>query len=151
MSWVTATAEHLLAEEVPALPDAVRGFYTDLDNLRIVHPLIVSVHATGRTDTTDGYEQTYRVHDRIPLGPITLPISYVARLYVPRAGDVVSEARQFPMVRLNSTVSFESTATGTRITERVRIEAPRPLAAVTVREAVDSHTAMLAGIRRHFE
>ena len=42
-------------------------------------------------------------------------------------------------------------ATGTRIVERIRIEAPWPLASVTTRKAVEAHTEMLAGIRRSFE
>ena len=33
----------------------------------------------------------------------------------------------------------------------MRIEAPRALAAMTAREAVKAHTAMLAGMRRFFE
>jgi hypothetical protein len=48
-------------------------------------------------------------------------------------------------------VSFEAIDGGTRVTERIRIAAPRPLAPVTTREAVKAHIAMLAGIRRHFE
>jgi hypothetical protein len=48
-------------------------------------------------------------------------------------------------------VSFEPTGSGTRVTERVGIEAPRPLLSVTVCKAVEAHTEMLAGIRRHFE
>jgi hypothetical protein len=40
---------------------------------------------------------------------------------------------------------------GTRLTERLTIAAPRLLAAVTRREAVDAHVAMLAGIRSYFE
>ena len=89
--------------------------------------------------------------DRIPLGPVRLRTSYVARLYVPVTGDVLAEARQFPRVRLCSTVAFEPIETGTRVVERIRIEAPRPLASVTTRKAVEAHTEMLAGIRRRFE
>jgi len=48
-------------------------------------------------------------------------------------------------------VAFAPIAAGTRITEHMRIEAPRPIAAMTVREAVKAHTAMLAGMRRWFE
>jgi hypothetical protein len=48
-------------------------------------------------------------------------------------------------------VSFDPIGVGTRITEHMRIEAPRVLAAMTVREAVKAHTAMLAGMRRCFE
>jgi hypothetical protein len=64
---------------------------------------------------------------------------------------VTAEARQFPRVRLRTTVSFEPIEAGTRLTEHMRIEAPRALAATTIREAVKAHTAMLVGIRRCFE
>ena len=85
------------------------------------------------------------------MGPLRLRTSYVARLHVPVTGDVSTEARQFPRVRLCGTVAFEPTETGTRVVERMQIEAPRPLASVTTRKAVEAHTEMLAGIRRHFE
>jgi ligand-binding SRPBCC domain-containing protein len=139
-----------VTETVPAPPDEVRAFYVDLDNIALVHPLVVSVRSTSRTDGDDGYTQTYRVRDRIPLGPLTLGISYTARLRVPVRGDVLTEARQFPGVALDGVVSFAASDDGTRVTERLRIAAPRPLAAVTVRQAVAAHAEMLAGIRNHF-
>lgn len=142
--------EATLSEDVEAPPDKVRAFYTDLDSIKLVHPLVVSVRTIDRRETRDGYLQTYRVGDRIPLGPLRLRTSYVARLHVPTTGDVMSEARQFPRVRLSGTVAFEPNQTGTRITERIRIEAPWPLASVTTRKAVEAHTEMLAGIRRRF-
>lgn len=145
-----SSAEREISADVPASPDDVRAFYVDLHNIKTVHPLVVSVRATERTETGDGYQQTYRVADRIPLGPFTLPTSYTARLTVPATGDVVTEARQFPRVLLTGVVTFEALGQGTRVTERITIEAPRPLAAVTTREAVKAHTEMLAGIRRHF-
>jgi hypothetical protein len=64
---------------------------------------------------------------------------------------VLAEARQFPRVRLRTTVTFDKMPDGTRLTERMRIEAPRPLAGLTAREAVKAHTEMLAGIRRCFD
>jgi hypothetical protein len=151
MSWWYAHAERVLSEDVPAPPDRVRAFYVDLDNIKLVHPLIVSVESVSRTRTTDGYLQIYRVVDRIPLGPFTAKVTYQARLRVPAHGDVLTEADQSPGVRLRGTVAFEPVPGGTRVTERVRISAPRPLAAVTTREAVKAHIEMLAGIRRHFE
>jgi len=151
MNWLVAHAQRTVSEEIGAPPDEVRDFYVDLDNIKRVHPLVVAVRATHRRQTADGYVQSYRVQDRIPLGPLRLRISYVARLHVPNAGDVTAEAHQFPRVRLRTTVKFEPTHTGTRITEHMRIEAPRALAAMTIREAVKAHTAMLAGIRRCFE
>ena len=150
MSWWIAHAERTLSEEVPAPPDDVRDFYVDLDNIKLVHPLIVSVQATSRTETPEGYLQSYRVVDRIPLGPFTIRITYRARLHVGTDGEVTTEADQAPGVRLRGTVSFAPIDGGTRITERIRIAAPRPLAPMTTREAVKAHIEMLAGIRRHF-
>jgi ligand-binding SRPBCC domain-containing protein len=150
VSWWVAHAERTVSEEIPAPPDDVRDFYVDLDNIKRIHPLVIAVRATGREPTGDGYLQSYRVQDRIPLGPLNLRIRYVARLHVPRSGPVTAEARQFPRVRLRTTVTFEPTDEGTRITEHMRIEAPRALAAMTVTEAVKAHTAMLAGMRDCF-
>ena len=151
MSWWVARAERTLSEEVPAPPDDVRDFYVDLDNIKLVHPLMVSVQATSRSETPEGYLQSYRVVDRIPLGPLTMRITYRARLHVRTDGDVLTEADQSPGVRRRGTVSFAPIDLGTRITERIRIAAPRPLARMTTREAVKAHIEMLAGIRRHFE
>lgn len=151
MSWWVAHAERTLSEDVPAPPEQVRDFYVDLDNIKLVHPLIVSVETVSRTQIPGGYRQSYRVVDRIPLGPLTIKIAYRARLLVPRDGDVLTEADQSPGVRLRGTVSFGPIDAGTRVTERIRIAAPRPLAAMTTREAVKAHIEMLAGIRRHFE
>jgi hypothetical protein len=121
--WWIARAQRVLSEEIPAPPDDVRAFYTDLHNIKTVHPLVVSVQGIERAETADGYRQTYQVKDRISLGPFTLPVSYVARLTVPSAGDVITEARQFPRVRLNGVVAFGPMGAGTRITERIMIEA----------------------------
>jgi hypothetical protein len=148
--WITR-AERELCQEVAAPPDDVRRFYADLDNIKLVHPLVVSVRTLDRTETPDGYVQTYRVRDRIPLGPLRLRTSYVARLQVPVTGDIRTDARQFPRVRLRGCVAFEPTPTGSRIVERMQIEAPWPLASVTIRKAVEAHTEMLAGIRRAFD
>ncbi|OBJ22710.1 polyketide cyclase / dehydrase and lipid transport [Mycobacterium sp. 1165196.3] len=150
-SLVFVHADRTLSEHVPAPPDAVRGFYVDLDNIKLVHPLIVSVETVSRSETPDGYQQAYRVVDRIPLGPFTIRTGYHARLRVPVSGDVLTEADQSPGVRLRGTVSFDPVDGGTRITERISITAPRLLAGVTIREAVKAHVKMLAGIRGHFE
>ena len=143
-------AERVLSEDVPASPDDVRAFYVDLDNIKTVHPLVVSVRATARTELADGYCQSYRVKDRIPFGPLTLPTSYSAHLRVASSGPVITEARQFPRVRLYGVVSFDPDSAGTRDVERLTIHAPRLLHAITTREAVKAHIEMLAGIRRHF-
>jgi hypothetical protein len=143
--------ERTIVEYIPAPPETVRNHYVDLDRIVEVHPLVVSVQTVSRRITEDGYEQTYRVKDRVPLGVLTLPITYTAVLRVPVSGPITAHARQFPGVRLDSVVSFDVDPVGTRLTERIRISAPRPLVAVTVRQAVAAHIATLAGMRRHFE
>lgn len=144
------SAERTISEVIPAAPNVVRDFYVDLDNLRTLHPLIVAVQRTAHTVGPDGHVSHYRVQDRIPFGRSTLPITYTATLHVPIDGDVWTEARQFPRVRLRGRVSFEEADGGTRLTERLSIRAPWPLAGVTARQAVAAHAAMLAGIRRFF-
>jgi hypothetical protein len=151
VSWWTVCVERTLTEDIPASPNVVRDFYVDLNNIKRVHPLVVAVKDTGRHPSADGYVQTYRISDRIPLGRFAFRISYRVRLCVPADGDVVADAHQFPRVRLHTTISFDEAAGGTRLIERIRIQAPRPLATMTTREAVKAHTDMLAGIRRCFE
>ncbi len=55
MSWWTIVAERTLTEYVPGPPAAVRAFYVDLENMTLVHPLVVSVRTTARRDTAVGY------------------------------------------------------------------------------------------------
>jgi Polyketide cyclase / dehydrase and lipid transport len=148
--WI-AHAERTISDQIPAPPDEVRDFYVDLDNIKDFHPLVVSVEVLEHQQTANGYQKSYRVRDRIPLGPLSLAITYWARVDVAADGDVRTEARQFPRVRLHGTVTFQPIESGTRLTERLNIAAPRPLAAMTQREAVKAHVAMLAGIRGHFE
>ena len=148
---MSAAAERTLVERIPAAPEAVRRHYIDLDRIAEVHPLVVAVCTLSHRITDEGYEQTYRVKDPVPLGFVNLPISYTAKLRVPDSGAVSASARQFPGVRLDSVVTFDAEPAGTRLIERIWISAPRILLSVTVRQAVAAHIEMLAGIRRHFE
>ena len=119
------SVERTIVENIPAPPETVRDHYVDLDRIAEVHPLVVSVQTVSRR------------------------ITEVLR--VPVSGPITAHARQFPGVRLDSVVSFDVDPAGTRLTERIRISAPWPLVAVTVRQAVAAHIATLAGMRRHFE
>ncbi|OBG82264.1 polyketide cyclase / dehydrase and lipid transport [Mycobacterium sp. E802] len=147
--WI-GQARRSVSAQVPAPPARVRAFYVDLDNIAQVHPLVQWVRRGARLDLADGYRQDYRVRDRIPLGPFTIPITYRARLVVPTSGVVTAQARQFPRVTLDSRVDFAATETGTRITEELTMAAPRPLLPVTVAQAVAAHSTMLAAIGTHF-
>ncbi|OBG86618.1 polyketide cyclase / dehydrase and lipid transport [Mycobacterium sp. E136] len=148
---MTSSTHRTLHEDIPAPAADVRAFYVDFDNLSAIHPLVVSVRSTGRMPNGHGYQEDYRIVDRVRMGPFTMRTAYRARLSVPAAGDVTAEARQFPGVRLRTRVEFVPIDTGTRVTEHITIDAPRPLATFTVREATSAHREMLAGIRRRFE
>jgi hypothetical protein len=147
--WIAET-QRTLSEDIAAKPGDVRDFYVDLDNVGVLHPFVVDLRATAHSATPEGYRDEYRVRERIPIGPFRLLISFPTWLDVTREGDVTSEVRQFPLVRLYNRIAFEPITTGTRIVERLRISAPRPLTAFTTREAVAAHTRVLAGIRDHF-
>lgn len=146
-----SAVERTLTEEIPGPPAQVREVYVDLDHIAEIHPLVVSVRTLARRAVGDGYEQTYRIKDIVPLGFLRLPVTYTAEVRVPATGPVTTRSRQFPRVRLDSTVSFDPTAAGTLLTERIGISAPGPLLGVTVRQAVAAHTEMLAALRRRFE
>lgn len=142
--------QRVVSAQISAGPAEVRHFYVDLDNLVELHPLVVEVRSLSKNATADGYEQTYRVKDVVPLGFLTLPITYTATLTVPDSGPVLTCARQFPNVRLDSVVTFDPDGTGTRLTERIAFRAPRPLLGITVDRALAAHSEMLDAIRRHF-
>ena len=150
MSPVSAVVR-TLAEEIPGPPEQVRSFYVDLGRIADIHPLVVSVRTVARQSTADGYRQNYRIKDVVPLGFLRLPVTYTAELTVPDDGPVTARSRQFPRVRLDSSVSFTASPGGTVLTERIVIGAPWPLLSVTVRQAVAAHTEMLAALRRRFE
>ena len=140
----------MVVEDIPAPPAEVRAYYVDLKNLAALHPLIVSVNTISDSVTDGVHETTYRIKDRVPVGLLTLPVTYTAIMRVPVDGPVTSRALQFPGVRLQSQVTFDPGNGGTRLTESIQISAPRPLLGLTVRGAGAAHTEVLAGIRRHF-
>jgi hypothetical protein len=147
--WIVQTRRQLSAD-VPASPESVREFYADLRNMTLVHPLVVSVACVEHRDDPAGDYRDFRIRDRIPLGPLTLSVRYRASVLVAPDGLVHTDARQFPKVRLSSTVTFTPAGTGTTITESIEIGAPWPLAAFTSTQAVKAHTAMLARIAEYF-
>lgn len=140
-----------LCEEVPGAPDDVRTFYTDLNNMKLVHPLVVAVDRVGDRQDAQGHRRDYRVRDRVLFGPLRLAVTYRATVLIAPDGVVHTEARQFPKVRLTGTVTFAPAGAGTTVTETVDIAAPRLLAAFTAEQAEKAHAEMLAAIRRHFE
>lgn len=140
-----------LREQVPGAPDDVRTFYTDLANMKLVHPLVVAVDCLADRQDARGRCREYRVRDRIPLGPFNMGVTYRATVLNAPDGVVHTEARQFPNVRLLGTVTFASAGACSTVTEVVHIEAPRLIMAFTAAQAEKAHAAMLAAIRERFE
>jgi hypothetical protein len=138
-----ASSDWTLTEFVPTDPATMRAFYTDLTNLKALHPLILSVRevAPGR----------WRVQERNALGPLGIRTWYSVQLSVDADGDVVGESQAHLGVRVHDVVSFEAVDGGTKVVERLRLVAPLPLIGYAHREAVKAHEKMLAGMRRHFE
>ena len=141
--WLPSSEQQTLTELVPTDPATVRDFYTDVTNLKLVHPLILTVRQVD--------PERWRVQERMPFGGMPFRVWYSSRVLVGANGDVVGESRLFLGVRLHVVLSFESVDGGTQVVERLRIVAPRPLAAYAQREAVKAHEEMFAAIRRHFE
>lgn len=143
MSWWRASSDWTLTEFVPTDPATMRAFYTDLTNLTTAHPLILTVREVAPGQ--------WRVQERNNLGPLSFRTWYSVKLDVGPDGDVVGESHAHLGVRLHDVVSFEAVDGGTKVVERVRIVAPRPLIGYAHREALKAHEEMLAAMRRHFE
>ena len=69
MSLWIAHAERTISEEIPAPPDEVRDFYVDLDNIKDFTSAGGVGEAAGTQLDAKDNQKTYRVRDRIPLGP----------------------------------------------------------------------------------
>ena len=67
------------------------------------------------------------------------------------AEEVRGYAWQFPGVRLQTTLALEKTESGTRLVERVCVEAPRILRRFVVRRARRAHEETLARMKALFE
>lgn len=150
MVRVFGHAQRTFSESVPAQPDDVRDYCVDLSHIPDVHPDgTIRVVSDGRQLGND--EWAFRVRDGFAASFLTVPLIYTVRLHVPVAGAVTADTRPLPTVRLDCVVAFEAIETGTRLKEHLRVSAPRPLVGMVTRRAFLLHTALLAGVRRHFE
>lgn len=143
MSWWLASSDWTLTELVPTDAATVRNFCTDVANLKLVHPLILTARKVG--------PDHWRVQERNPLGPLSFRVWYSMHVHVEANGDMVGEAGPFLGARLHNVVSFESVDGGTQVVERLQIVAPRPLIGNMHSKSLKAHEEMLTAIRRYFE
>ena len=136
--------------EIRVPQERLHAFLCDLHNYVPLHPLIESIEEISPTDEMPGARR-YRVVDRIPLGPFRLRTVYVAALESVTASEVRGHAWQSPGVRLLTIYALEETESGTRLVERVSIQAPRILRRFVVSRARQSHEETLAKMKALLE
>ncbi|MCW2639382.1 MAG: polyketide cyclase / dehydrase and lipid transport [Dactylosporangium sp.] len=148
---VTDTAHLVVTATVPGSPASVRAWCCDIANLGLVHPLIVGVRQLGQTVSHDGTTVTdYLVTDRMAVGGLRMRFTYRVRVSAPEQGPIGTEARQFPLIRLRSEISFVPAEGGTLVREQLAVRAPRPLLRFVTREAERAHSRMYAAMGRLF-
>ena len=76
---------------------------------------------------------------------------YTAALDPVSSSEVHGHAWQAPRIRLHTVYALEEVASGTRLVERVRVEAPRILRAFVVSQARRSHEETLGRMKEFLE
>ncbi|WP_051133266.1 SRPBCC family protein [Nocardia paucivorans] len=140
-----------LAIHIAAEPEAVREVLTDLDGYPRIHPLVTAVDRLSTTSSADERTDHYRVHDRMKLGPLTISFAYRVEMSVTPAGDIVSDAYQFPRIRLHNVTTCRPEGNGSLVHEHVDIVAPRPLVATVHRKGLDAHRIMFERLKALLE
>ena len=128
----------------------LQAFLCDLHNYVPLHPLIESSEEISPTNEMPGARR-YRVVDRIPLGPFRLRTVYTAALESVSVNEVHGHAWQSPGIRMQTIYALEGAESGTRLVERVSIEAPRILRRFVVSQARQSHKETLAKMKALLE
>lgn len=128
----------------------VHALMSDLRNYVDVHPLLLRVVELPR-DPCAPYTQRCRVYERVHIGPIPVRSSYLATIHARSEHELLGEAWSFPRVHLRTIYTLLDESPGTRIRERVVIEAPGPLISFVRRTARSAHAELLERIARHLE
>lgn len=144
------THDFTLEQDIDVAPSVLHGFLCDLNNYIPLHPFIESIK-----ELTPSIElpraRRYRVADRIPLGPFSLPTVYVAALDAVSRNEVHGYAWQFPSIRLHTVYSLTATSLGTHLVESVSVKAPALLHRFVVNQARRAHTETLMKMKALLE
>jgi hypothetical protein len=132
----------VLERQFDAPPDQVRDYLADLHNFSALHPLIESIDDLApRPERPDA--RFYRVVDRISFGPFRVRTTYVASLEVVSDFEVHGDAWQRPAVRLHTVYELHPEHGGTRLVERVEVEAPWGMRRFVTTQARQAHAETL--------
>lgn len=137
---------------VAAEPAVVGDFLGTLDEYPRIHPLITRVQRLPRTvSSADPQPDHYRIHDRMRVGPVTVSFSYRVEMAVTAAGEIVSDAYQFPCIHLHNVTTCTPEKDGTLVHEHVDITAPRPLLPTVHRKGSQAHRIMFERLKAVLE
>jgi hypothetical protein len=143
--------DFVLEVELRVPRERVRSFLCDLHHHRDLHPLIVAVEERA-ADPARPRARSYRITDRVPIGPFGMTIVYTAAIEALGAGRVRAEAWQAPRIHLTTEYELAELDRGTtRLVERVSVEAPWPLRRFTIRQAHAAHRTTLDRMKRLLE
>ncbi len=120
----------------------VHAFLCDLDHYVPLHPLIESIRPLPARPEQPRARR-YRVVDQIPLGPFRMRAVYTASLEPISDHEVHGEAWQSPGIHLLTVYHLGDRGEGTRLLERVTLEAPFGLRRFVHRQARESHGVTL--------
>jgi hypothetical protein len=146
-------ADFVLEIEIGVPLAELHAFLCDLENYVPLHPLIESIEEIPPSDELPHapHARRYRVVDRIPVGPFRLRTQYTAALDPVSEREVHGHAWQSPGIRLHTVYQLEEVASGTRLVERVSVEAPRILRRLVVTQARRSHEETLRKMKAFLE
>jgi hypothetical protein len=145
-----SSAEFELETEIQISLERLHSFLCDLHNFVPLHPLIESIDEIPPTSEIP-HARWYRVVDRIAIGPFRVRTAYTAALEPISDREVHGHAWQSPGVRLRTVYALEATESGTRLAERVSVEAPRILRGFVVSQAQRSHEETLGKMKALLE
>ncbi len=148
-----ATFEHALAIHAPT--DAIRSVLTHYEFFleHALHRNLVRVQFLGERVGSDGISRRhYRNSERVQLGPVPLTVSNTATNYIDGEGAVVGEAFQSPGIHVRVISRCTPQPDGkTLVSERLMLEAPRPLMRTVYAQAVKAHVEKLARLKSALE
>lgn len=117
---------------------SLHAFLCDLHRYVPLHPFIESIQELPpREDLPNA--RSYRVVDRIPVGPFKLKTVYTAALDPVSDTEVHGHAWQSPGIRLKTVYSLEEVEAGTRLVERCSVRARPWLRPFVVGQARKAH------------
>jgi len=139
---------------IGAKPAAVFAHLSEPSAFLGLQPLLVELHETGRGRDAQGRPtRRFETVERLYLaGVVPFRNRIEGVLTLASDGEAIEvTVRSRPRLVLHSHYRFDPEAAGTRVTEAVAIECPRPLAGPVRRQAERAHERLLAALKERLE